>query len=384
MYIGIVAEWNPFHTGHRSLVRAAKALYPEAPVIGAMSGSFVQRGEPALFDKWSRAGWALAAGVSAVVELPAVCAVQSADRFAAAGVRLLADMGVTHLAFGTESFSADMLHAIASWTVSPDFTPRLHAFLDTGIPYSRAVNCAIAEKFPELEAGLSLPNNLLGIQYARTILENGLPLTLLPFPRGEDPASATAIRKEIAAGLRPSFIPEEEKDELTALIAAGRYTDYARYDDACLLAARSADLSRLAASGLFSEGLEHKWLAETDAATYADMLDAIKNKRYLMSRLRRIGAALLLAGERLPSPFAAPPRAPYARLLALRKDESALLRRAKIPVVTSFARAEKEADEMTRTYLAIDRRATDIAAWCMRSPAARKGRMDYYHSPVIR
>lgn len=383
MYIGIVAEWNPFHTGHRSLVRAVKALYPDAPVVGAMSGAFVQRGEPAIFDKWSRAGWALSAGVSAVVELPALCAVQSADRFAASGVRLLADMGATHLAFGTESFSADMLTAIARRTLEPDFPERLHAFLDTGIPYSRAVNAAIAETFPEMETGLSLPNNLLGIQYARTILEDSLPMTLLPVPRGEDPASATAIRKEIREGLAPSCIPEEEADEMAARIAAGRYTDYARYDDACLLAARSTDMSRLSASGLFSEGLEHRWFAASDAPTYADMLGAIKNKRYLMSRLRRIGAALLLSGD-TPSPFAAPPRAPYARLLALKKSESGLLRRAKIPVVTSFARAEKEADERMRTYLAADRRASDIQAWCMHSADARKGRMDYYHSPVIR
>lgn len=384
MYIGIVAEWNPFHTGHQSLITAVREMYPKTPVIGAMSGAFVQRGEPAVFDKWSRAGWALSAGVSAVVELPVLCAVRSADHFAAAGVRLLADMGITHLAFGTESFDADALTAIALWTLSPDFLPRLHAFLDTGIPYSRAVNLAIAEKFPELEEGLSRPNNLLGIQYARTILADALPITLLPIRRGDNPASATAIRREIAAGLPPSHIPDEEAAEIAALIAGGCYTDYTRYDDACLLASRTKTLEALAASGLFSEGLENKWHAESSAASYEDMLDAIKNKRYLMSRLRRIGAALLLTGDILPSPFAASPRAPYARLLALKKDQSEILRHAKIPVITSFARAEKSASPLTRQYLAADRRATDMQAWCMHAVSARKGRMDYYHSPVIR
>lgn len=69
MYIGITAEWNPFHSGHAHMLRSLKNLFPDAPIISAMSGSFVQRGEPAIFDKWTRAKWALMFGVDAVIEL---------------------------------------------------------------------------------------------------------------------------------------------------------------------------------------------------------------------------------------------------------------------------------------------------------------------------
>ena len=88
MVIGIVAEWNPFHEGHAGLIQKARAALPGAPVVCAMSGAFVQRGEPAIFDKWSRARWAVLGGVDLAVELPAICVLQSADRFAAAGVHV--------------------------------------------------------------------------------------------------------------------------------------------------------------------------------------------------------------------------------------------------------------------------------------------------------
>ena len=82
MIIGITAEWNPFHLGHAYMVEHLKREYPDARLLAVMSGPFVQRGEPALFDKWARASWAVQAGVDAVLELPGTAALQSADRFA--------------------------------------------------------------------------------------------------------------------------------------------------------------------------------------------------------------------------------------------------------------------------------------------------------------
>lgn len=384
MYIGIVAEWNPFHEGHARLLAAIREAHPGIPMACTMSGAFVQRGEPALFDKWSRAAWAVESGVSLAVELPAACVLQSADRFAEAGILLLSDLGCTHAAFGAETLGAGELNAVAEWTLSPRFLDAFHEGLRKGLPYSAAVNQAVTLKFPSLEADLSKPNNLLGIQYARTILAHGLAMQILPFRRDQSrPVSATAIRREITTGLAPSHIPEAERPSVEALLARGAFTDYCRYDDACLLAFRLTDRRRLAESGLFSEGLENRWDREMHRGSYEAMLSSIKSRRYLYSRLRRIGAALLLSPTTVPSPMARKQRAGYARLLALRKKDSALLRRARIPVVTSFAKAERTLPEELRGSLRLDGRASDVQAWCFRGEAERDGRPDYYRSPRI-
>lgn len=384
MVVGIVAEWNPFHEGHAGLIQKARAILPGAPVVCAMSGTFVQRGEPAIFDKWSRARWAVLGGVDLAVELPALCVLQSADRFAAAGVHLLAGLGVTHLAFGTESLDAEGIHAIAGWTLTDAFHDALHGELEKGIPYSRAVNLAIAREFPSYAPDLERPNNLLGIQYARTILQQRLPMEILPIHRDTDrPISATQIRGQITGGAAPLHIPHAQQDALAALLRNGAYTDYRRYDDACLLSLRTMEKTQLTGSGLFTEGLENRWYREMGAPTYQAMLDAVKSKRYLYSRLRRIGAALLLAGPMAPSPFSSPSIPLYARLLAMKASASSLLRQAKLPVITSFAKALRTSPPEIRLSLTLEQRATDIQAWCMKAETARSARNDFYRSPVV-
>ncbi len=382
--IGIVAEWNPFHLGHQKLVQTLKETYPTAALISVMSGSFVQRGEPAIFDKWLRAKWAVLAGVDCVVELPTRLVLQSADHFAAAGAKLLADLGCDAIAFGTESFSAEELFAAADILEAPDFSENLRAVLATGLPYSRAVNAVLSEKNPALADGLSRPNNLLGIQYARAVRELALPMTLLPLHRDTSPAapSATAIRNEIAAGKFPENIPDEERQDLETHLAKGGMTDFSRYEDACHLRARLLSIETLKASALFSEGLEHKWRNETKQISFSEMLAAIKSKRYLTSRLLRLGAALLLS-DITPSPFANTTPAAYARLLALRAAKSSLLRQSKIPVVTSFAKALRTENKEIVRDLLLDAQATDIAAWCQKQETERKGGADYTRSPEI-
>ncbi len=385
MYIGITAEWNPFHQGHEKLIKTLKTDFPGAPVVCAMSGAFVQRGEPAVFEKWDRAVWAIRSGIDLAVELPAVCVLQSADRFAEFGALLLSDLGCTHLAFGAESLSAADFYKIADWSLSASFSRHLHTLLKEGLPYSSAVNRSIEMRFPEYSADLTRPNNLLGIQYTRTIRKYRLPMEIIAVRRDTvyQPISASAIREEIRTGQRPSFIPAEEEESLVSLIRCGRYTDYRRYDDICLAAFRCMEPEQLLHSGLFSEGLENKWHKEISCRTYSEMLAAVKNKRYLYSRLRRIGASLLLSQGLTPSPMSRFRRAPFARLLAMRKSGSPLLRLSRLPIITSFARAEKAADAPVREMLLIERRASDMQALCFTSEKERAGRQDYYHSPVV-
>lgn len=383
MYIGIIAEWNPFHTGHAHMLATLQQQY-ESPIVCAMSGAFVQRGEPALFDKWSRAAWAVQHGASAVFELPAACVLQSADRFAAAGVRLVFDLGCTHIAFGAETLHADEIEHMAAYTFTSEFHNRFRQCLDAGFPYAASIHHALEDRFPSLAGDVALPNNLLGIQYARAIQEQGLPLKIIVIPRMQKPpVSATRIRQCIQSGLRPPYIPARTQDAVRALLAKGTFTDYRRYQDACLLFLRLLSKDRLVQSGLFSEGLENKYERERYRSTYGAILDAVKSKRYLYSRLRRIGASLLLSPTGARSPMAAPQSAPYARLLALRRDDSGLVRQSRLPVITSVAKAMRTLPDAARKLLLLDISACDVQYYCFYSENDRAGRQDYYRSPII-
>ena len=99
---GVIAEYNPFHNGHRYQIEQIKKELSDAPLVVAMSGNFLQRGEPACFDKWTRAGEALQNGADLVVEVPVAACMQPADRFAFGGVNALSSLGVTDLFFGAE------------------------------------------------------------------------------------------------------------------------------------------------------------------------------------------------------------------------------------------------------------------------------------------
>ena len=363
MYIGITAEWNPFHSGHAHMLRSLKNLFPDAPIISAMSGSFVQRGEPAIFDKWTRAKWALMFGVDAVIELPVLCVLQSADKFAASSVSLLHNMGCTHIAFGAESLNSDTLYNAAQWSLQPDFNLYFHQFLGKGLSYASAVTKSMEIRYPEISRELTRPNNLLGFLYVQAALKQNLPLSFIVIERNTHyPASAT-----------------------TALMNTGHILSYARYEDACLLLGRLTKKESLRDSRLFSEGLENKWYKEIQQASLPDIFEAIKSKRYLYSRLKRIAASLLLSSELVPSPFSHSSFPKYARLLALKNTKSFILNKSNLPVITGAAKALRTLQEKKALEsFSIDLRATDIQSYCMKNKSYRTGRLDFYHSPVIR
>ena len=209
MIIGITAEWNPFHLGHAYMVEHLKREYPDTRLLAVMSGPCVQRGEPALFDKWARASWAVQAGVDAVLELPGTAALQSADRFAESAVLHLHTLHCTHIAFGTESATVQELQEAARWAASDEYLSVLHAFLKQRLPYGQAMTATMRSHFPKLAEKLILPNNLLGFRYASAIVRHKLPIQIIAIPRkAEGTVSATAIREQLLSGHFMEYLPD--------------------------------------------------------------------------------------------------------------------------------------------------------------------------------
>ncbi len=365
------------------MIREIRSRYPEASIVAIMSGAFVQRGEPALFDKWTRARWAIESGIDAVFEFPALYALQSADHFSASAVDLLAALGVSHIAFSTESLTKEDLMTAANWAASDAYEKALHQFIEEGATYGEAAKRAMALCSSRLSDESTQPNNLLGLRYTERICRRAYPIEILPIHRDmEHNISASAARAELLRNKETDLLAPTHSAEARAMMQEGRYADPARYEDACLLKSRMLSLAALSASGLFTEGLEHKWYKESERETYSAMISAIKSKRYLYSTLKRIGAKLLLT-ESAPSPFLATPAPAYARLLALRKEKSYLLRHIPLPIITSVARAMKDLPLDAKAMLAMDLHAQDIQSWCMHAPDARQARRDFYMSPGV-
>jgi predicted nucleotidyltransferase len=380
---GIVAEWNPFHRGHEAMIEELKKNNPDMAIFSVMSGCFVQRGDPALFDSWTRAKWAVDAGADAVFELPVLASLQSADRFAEEGARLLYFLGCGAIYFGTESLEAEELEEAASYGLTEEWTDSLHQFLKEGLSYAQASAKAMEVHSLHLAKELTKPNNLLGYRYATAILAHHWPLTIHVFHRDmEHNISATTARKELLEKGATSLLPSRAAEEAAGLMEQGNFTDFHRYEEACLLASRLMDEKVLSATGLFTEGLEHKWFRESQRVSYKDMLDHIKSKRYLYSRLKRIGAQLLIGGAG-PSPFIDREIPSYARLLALRREKSRLLNDISIPLITSMAKALRTLPPVITASLLLDIRASDIRSWCLHGEKYRQARQEFYRSPIV-
>ena len=308
--VGVIAEYNPLHNGHIYHLERAKTLSGADYCIVALSGSFVQRGEAACMDKYTRAGWAVKAGADLVLELPSVYAVASAERFALGGIRTLLGTGVvTDLAFGCEAADVDTLYRLCEVLVSepPSFRSALHRHLSLGKSYPRARYDALADigAPEEMLHALAQPNNILAIEYLRAIGAYAPGIRPVPVTRVGGGyhaetltgtySSATAIRKALLSGdesvlnAMPSFVG-----------GAMLYDPQFPIRPECvgpliLYAIRSMSARSLAELPDVSEGFENILSrAARRCSTIDEFWESVKSKRFTLARCRRIGICALL------------------------------------------------------------------------------------------
>lgn len=294
---GIICEYNPLHAGHKYQLEQARALSGADKVICIMSGNFVQRGENAVFDKFSRAKAAIEAGADAVFELPTVFALQAAEYFAYGGVLIASALGCTHLCFGSECGDISVLEKIASqMTFSKEK-------INNGASYASANT-----DFTEQERA----NNMLGIEYLRAIKMLDSPIIPLTVKRDFNFLSASEIRKNLS---NPQAHPISAKPlYFEALFPIIKYK---------LLSMPTDELSHICG---VNEGLEHKIKAEIlSSNSLNELILSVKSKRYTYSRISRILCCALLdiTKEKL---YFALNNTPKARLLAIKKESEVLLK----------------------------------------------------------
>ena len=398
---GIIAEYNPFHKGHKYQIDYCKKKLNSDYVIVAMSGDYVQRGTPALLPKHVRAEMALRCGADLVLEMPVSVSTASAEAFAFGGVSMLDGLHIVDsLCFGSEYGKVSALMELAEILVEEpeEYRQLLKEFLSNGLSFPSARCQALTEYFrnPHNFTGddfdgvltpllnqivqiLNSPNNILGIEYCKALLRlksNIKPVTLkrqgmgyhetLAETNGSDRfsctdgntfASASAIRELLKATLTPetiSRIASQVPDEISLLLASSLQRNEFLTEDAldpllsyCILKENAdsfcsyLDVSRDLAERIMNRSNELNGFLQ--AASF------LKTKELTQSRIQRALLHIILGIRKVPATV------PYARVLGFRRESSTLLKEIKdsssIPLITKLADANSLLDESGRSFL---------------------------------
>lgn len=368
---GLITEYNPFHNGHLFHLKKARETTGADYTAVVMSGSFVQRGAPAVFDKYSRTRAALLSGADLVFEMPAPFSTASAREFASYAVALFTALGaVDSICFGSECGEIEPILRTARLLneESEPFKKRLQDFLKEGKTFPEARSAALAEEGAEEAKLLSAPNNILGVEYCQAVLRQRSPLSCFTIKREgkgyHDPSldgvlgSALAVRQALQSG--------------TDVQALRFLLPDPSFDSVC----RSIPVFLDDFSGL----LNYRLLTEQEPERYAEIrpelaarikklapgfasfdqrIKKLKSRQLTYTGVSR-GLIHLILGieQRQMDLFKEAGFAPYARILGFRKSAAPLLRRIKenssIPVISKLAGAEKRLDPAGAAMLACE------------------------------
>ena len=390
-FCGIVAEYNPFHNGHAFHIRQSRALTGVDYVICALSGGFVQRGEAAVFDKWTRTACTLLGGADAVIELPLLYAVQSAEGFARGGVCVLRAAGADVLSFGCETDDIAGLTSIAK-TLNHEtrhFKKILRQHLDSGISYPKArMMAAFADAPPEFY----MPGAILGIEYIRAILKHRSKMMPYAVKRigsayhdtaaDHALASATAIRKaleEDRSSAAYAAMPGVCADYLNTHIDAGLRPVFPNaFDTQLIFKLRMGGPEYIKTLGDVSEGLENRiYDAAKTCTTREELIDKVKTKRYTYTRISRILLYALLGITKDMIRSRNKRKIDHIRVLGARNSDvlSALANASTVPLVTGSAAASP--------VPSIDIAASDVYALTQSAPPYSASSRDYTEKLIL-
>lgn len=416
--LGLITEYNPFHNGHAYHLEASKKETSATHTVAVMSGHFLQRGEPAIFDKWTRAKMAVMAGVDLVLELPAAYSSQSAELFAFGSVLTLDSIGVVDsICFGSESGDITRLSAIAKILENEPgkFQALLKEQLDSGLTFPRARQAALG-LFIDGESSsyglssrdalavLKSPNNILSIEYLKSLLRLGSDITPATVRRiaadynstqiSGNICSATAIRECLRQGASlesiSSVVPPTSYALMCSAVAAGLtpVTENSLLDILSYAVISKSD--RLSQFWEIREGMDNKIRSEIRRSpSYEELLANLKSKRYTMTAIKRMLMNIVLGIEREDvEAFRSLDSIPYIRILAFNDNGAELLKKIKqssdVAIINKVPQLDSISDDIMRRMLRYDIDSTDIfnILYYAGCKTILRGSMDYMISPA--
>ena len=408
--LGIVSEYNPLHSGHVYHIAASREKTGATHAVCVMSGNFVQRGEPAIVDKWARAKMALNSGIDLVIELPVVFACASAEIFARGAVRILNQTGIiNYLCFGSEQGELETLKRIASVLAEEpsEFRTSLKKYLKQGLSFPAAREKALTGYLRDVPGGImDKSNNILAIEYLKALITTGSgmePVTIRRKGSGyqdsiitETFSSATAIRnflKETGSDTDTVLnenIPSQPRSALNECFENNRGPVFQEnFSDIIFYLLRTIGPDKLKYTPDVNEGLESRLIsAAFKSGTLDDLIESSAASRYPSTRIKRILFNTLLGITKTDlKSIIADESCGYIRVLGFNEKGRELLQRmqdtAAVPVITKPAKYRSALSGLSKKMFEYDIRATDVYVLGFKDKSQRGGDQDFT-TPVVR
>lgn len=369
--VGIISEFNPFHTGHKYLLDAAK---PKGTVVCALSGNFVQRGDVAFLEKRKRAEAALLCGADLVVTLPVIWSMSTAQNFALGGMSALKECGCDTVMFGSECGNINILSETAAILESEAFKEELAKELKSGVTFAAARQKA-AEKCGAKKDVLKGANNNLGIEYIVAAKRLSWEVRFETVKRlGADHDSNYEAEFVSSSYLRKSLETDFESakkylpNETLGIYQDQNYGDIKRLEGAILSTLRQKEKTDFERLPDLSEGVENKlYEVSRNVATLEELYSGVKVKRYTSARIRRLVLSAFLG---IDDRFFLKP-VPFLQILGMSKNGQALLKKiakeTKIPIILRAKDTESLSGDAKEAFKT-ETKATDIYMLSLKKP----------------
>lgn len=346
----VICEFNPFHNGHKFLFEKIKNEYADE-VVCIMSGNFVQRGDIAITDKYTRTKAALENGADIVVELPTPYAMSSANIFSKNGVRIAKSLNCDMLCFGAED-SLDTLTNMVDILDDDRTNDRIQTAMRNGQYYPKALSLAVGKAYAEI---ISKPNNILAFEYIRACRSYDIePVAIRR--KGVD-HDDTKVCGDItsASNIRGMITKVEDYRQFTPM-TVNHPCSLEKIESAILYRLKTITAKELAQIADVSEGLENRISeAAKQYNSLSEISESIKTKRYTMARIRRIilSAFLSITSEIQNTPV------PYLRILGVRSGKESVLKNAKLPLIVKTKTDVNKLDNSAIEIFSVDLRAAE-------------------------
>lgn len=398
---GVVVEHNPFHNGHFYHIKESRKKTAADIIIAVMSGNFLQRGEPALVDKWTRTEMALRAGVDLVIELPYVFATAQASDFARGAITLLEALECDAFCFGSEEGTIEPFknsYDVLS-TQQEVYQNSIKQYMKLGLSYPKALNEAYAELTKDVNfslVDLSKPNNILGFHYIEAALQMNARIQPVTIQRivanyhddvdqTQSIASATGIRKTLFEDgsliALEKFMPTTSLERLLEWNdSVGVFGSWQQFWPLLRHTIIRSTIKDLASYAEVTEGIEHLiYEAAKESCTFEQFMARVKSKRYTWTRIQRMLTHIYTGFKWETLKDHSNPT--YLRVLGMTQNGQKYLSEKKknlsLPLVSRVAAT-------TDSLLEVDIRATDLYQLGLQSPKIKQPvGMDYRKPPII-
>lgn len=338
--IGLITEYDPFHNGHKYQIDKIKEMYPDSLIITLTSSSFTERGEVSIVNKWDKTKISLDNGIDLVIELPFVFSTESADTFAYSSIKILNELKIDTLVFGSETNDVLLFKTLADYQINnKEFDKNVKELLDKGINYPSALSKVLFNKFGK---NIINPNDLLALSYVKAVLQINKNINLVSIKRENNYHDTSSNNKIISASnireklknnidIKPYVPSSTYKAIKDTKINNNNYFNYLKY--------KINTDKNLSNYQTVDEGIENRLIKYINTSTSLDeFIEKVKTKRYTYNKINRMLIHILVGFTKEDKKNNSEPK--YIRILGMnqkgKKYLSSIKKEVRLPILSKF------------------------------------------------